>query len=473
MASRKVVDTGVRDLISSLPDEVLGNILSLVPTKLAASTSVLSKRWKHSLSLVNILDFDDSMLLYPNKVSDLPRSCFFDFVDNTLALLVNSQVKKFTLKCRYNLDTSRVDRWIRTVLERGFLELHLTSHEDHCIDSEFFTSNTLVNLTLSHGFYLEEGGCLPNGSVFFPALKTLTLIATGYGADYMFDSLISGCPVLEELFIRYGDGPHGIDWIMVVSGQSIKRLTISSGFSTKEREFDRTSVLFEIPNLLFLDYSGYVLEHYTVDFSSLLEATLDLRLWESPTEFNFDYENDVDVDDFGDATTLVVGLSNVKTLHLSSYSLEVLHSCCSSIPLFSNLTDLSFESDEQRGWQVLPLLLKNSLNLETLVIKGLVHKVTDKCGDACACILQKKEEEECCLWGCQVKVLEITGYGGSCKELKQMEHFLEKLKRLEIVKVGVQEDNNNHGEYLRVTNDLMKLPRVSSKCQIQFYVAHL
>lgn len=72
-----------------------------------------------------------------------------------------------------------------------------------------------------------------------------------------------------------------------------------------------------------------------------------------------------------------------------------------------------------------------------------------------------------------MKVLEITGYGESCKELKQMGHLFEKLKSLEIVKVGVQQENNNHGEYLRVTNDLMKLPRVSSKCQIQFYVAHL
>ncbi|KAL0729845.1 hypothetical protein Bca4012_025938 [Brassica carinata] len=274
MASRKVVDTGVRDLISSLPDEVLGNILSLVSTKL-----VLPRQ-------------------FCPKDGNIPCLC-----------------------------------------------------------------KTLVNLTLSHGFYLE-GGCLPSGSVFFPALKTLTLIATGYGADYMFDSLISGCPVLEELFIRYGDRPHG-----------------------KEREFDRTSVLFETPSLLFLDYSGYVQEHYTVDFSSLLEARLDLRLWESPIEFYFDYEND----GFGDATILVLGLSNVKTLHLSSHSLEVLHSCCSSIPLFSNLTGLSFESDEKQGWQVLPLLLKNSSVLETLVIKGLVHKVTDKCGDVCACILKKKK----------------------------------------------------------------------------------
>ncbi|KFK34158.1 hypothetical protein AALP_AA5G108000 [Arabis alpina] len=471
MASRKVVDSGFRISISSLPDEVLGNILSLLPTKLAVSTSVLSKRWRNLLSLVNTLDFDDSTILYPNRESDLPHGCFFDFVDKTLALLIDSPIKKFSLKCQQKLDTSRVELWIRSVLERGFLELHLTSQEDHCIDSEFFTSNTLVNLTLSNGFYLEEGDCLPHDSVFFPALKILSLIATGYGSDYMFNSLISGCPVLEELFIRYGDGSHGDDWMVSVSGQSIKRMTIFCDFSKEEIEIDQTSVLFETPSLLYLDYSGYVQQHYTVDFGSLLEARLDLRLWESTIHNYDDHENNNPLDVFGDVTNLVAGLSNVKSLHLSSHFLEVLHLCCKSIPLFSNLTDLSFESDEKQGWQVLPLLLKNSPILETLVIKGLVHKVTDKCGDVCACIQQKneeEEEEEC--WKCQVKMLEVSVYGGTCTELKQMRHFLEKLKCLEIVKIGIQQENNNHDEYMRVTDDLLKLPRVSSKCQIQFYM---
>uniref|UniRef100_A0A1J3JCP5 Putative F-box protein n=1 Tax=Noccaea caerulescens TaxID=107243 RepID=A0A1J3JCP5_NOCCA len=55
------------DSISRLPDEVLGQILSLLPTKIAASTSVLSKRWRHLLPLVHNLDFDDSMYFSPGK----------------------------------------------------------------------------------------------------------------------------------------------------------------------------------------------------------------------------------------------------------------------------------------------------------------------------------------------------------------------------------------------------------------------
>ena len=109
-----------------------------------------------------------------------------------------------------------------------------------------------------------------------------------------------------------------------------------------------------------------------------------------------------------------------------------------------------------------------------------MHQVTDKCGDACVCIAKKKkkmeEEEEkvCCLSTCQVKVLNISGYGGTGRELKQMRHFLVNLKCLETVKVGLvaenhHEDNSVNNNYQRITNALTKLPRASSNCQIHFF----
>ncbi|KAG2314349.1 hypothetical protein Bca4012_065018 [Brassica carinata] len=199
--------------------------------------------------------------------------------------------------------------------------------------------------------------------------------------------------------------------------------------------------------------------------------------------YYYDSDNDCYYDDVrpakisADITGLVAGISNMTTLHLSPESLELFHLCCESMPAFNNLLTSSIESDESQGWQAMPLLLESCPNLHTLVIKGLVHRVTNRCGDACPCTPDerkikkrrtvKDDEEICCLSTCQVKVLEISEYGGSFQELKQMRHFFEKLECLETVKVGFNSDENtNNGEFLRA--NLLALPRLSSKCNIVF-----
>lgn len=65
------------------------------------------------------------------------------------------------------------------------------------INSVLFTSNKLVKLTITYGFFLDArlpcGGCL-----FLPALKTLSLVSDSFD---MIKFFIHGCPKLEELFV--------------------------------------------------------------------------------------------------------------------------------------------------------------------------------------------------------------------------------------------------------------------------------
>uniref|UniRef100_A0A1J3JHK7 F-box/LRR-repeat protein n=1 Tax=Noccaea caerulescens TaxID=107243 RepID=A0A1J3JHK7_NOCCA len=118
-----------------------------------------------------------------------PRG-FSDFVDKTLALLTNSSsmIKTFSLNCEHNHDKSRVDTWIRTVLKRGFLELHLQSVCMHFIQTEFFTSTTLVKLTLtlSDTDTFRTDGYIPHGVVYFPKLKTLSLVLDGLAGSEVY-----------------------------------------------------------------------------------------------------------------------------------------------------------------------------------------------------------------------------------------------------------------------------------------------
>lgn len=122
-------------------------------------------------------------------------------------------------------------------------------------------------------------------------------------------------------------------------------------------------VLFDTPNLVYLDYSSYVADKYEVYLGSLVEARLDLLSWERLNDNDGHVDNDGDdnysdcscgcCDDdndnagedeeaasghyenyweseddvLGDATNLVAGISNIKTLHLSPDSLEVSFFC--------------------------------------------------------------------------------------------------------------------------------------------------
>ncbi|CAG7906941.1 unnamed protein product, partial [Brassica rapa] len=79
------------DRISNLPDELLCHVLSFLPTKNAALTSVLSKRWLNLWKLVPNLDIDDSL----KEI----RQSFIDFVDRVLAMQGDSPINNFALKC--------------------------------------------------------------------------------------------------------------------------------------------------------------------------------------------------------------------------------------------------------------------------------------------------------------------------------------------------------------------------------------
>ncbi|RID47538.1 hypothetical protein BRARA_I04124, partial [Brassica rapa] len=351
MVSNKL-DTGSRDAISWLPDEVLGNILSLLPNKLAASTSLLAKKWRHVFRSPS----DLYIPLWP-----VIRESFRNFVDRTLALQFESPINKFSLKYHVNNSSDVVNerRWISNVVDRCVLEVDVSLMPGSGVSvdvDDLFRSETLVKLSLGTDLDL---GVPPD--VYLPALKSLFIDSIVFDYKDLCDVLLPGCPMLEELTVRheYEFYPYSL------SSQSIKKLTV---YYDCEAGIDSISDMsFDAPSLVSLDYTDYALSEYPlVNLESLVRAKLNLcysRKIERP-----------------DLTGLVTGISNVEILYLSPASADVIARCVKDglvLPVFKNLISLTFGSYNERGWKLLLDLLKQSPKLETLIVQGLDGYVGD------------------------------------------------------------------------------------------------
>ncbi|KAG7584044.1 F-box domain [Arabidopsis suecica] len=444
-----------QDTISRLPDDLLGHILSSLSTKQAASTSVLSKRWRNVFASVYNLDLYDRESIREARQDWRENSKRFTaFVSNLLILQGGSSIKKFTLKShvgvRDGLDPAHVQSWICNVLERGVVDLDIFITFLGKIQPVFtlnLMSETLVKLRLGRWFIIKL--CQ---DVSLPMLRKLSLYSVDFDGDSNFvGKLLSRCYVLEEFDFEESvkHGPVQIQW----SSPSLKRLRIRFNYA---REFS-----FDFPNLSFFEIL-YDLGSKFVDvkLDSLVEARLNHRL----------HYGEIWVTTYRnaglfhvDSIHLINAISNVRVLHLSSVVHELLYFSSQELPMFDSLVCLSIESERKRGWGILPLLIKNNPNLETLIFKGLKHRLTSRtCGDVCGCI-NSVFNRSSCLSTSRVKVLEISGYReDSIEDLNTMRHFLAKLPCLELVKICAAN--------IKVPIDihhLLTLPRASPNCKIQ------
>lgn len=100
------------DSISSLPDVILQHILSFIPTKLAITTSLLSKRWRHVWCDTPSLSFNDYRLEAP-------------FIDETLTRYTASKMMRFHLHTSLINNVPHLESWIKFAMSRNVDHLSL------------------------------------------------------------------------------------------------------------------------------------------------------------------------------------------------------------------------------------------------------------------------------------------------------------------------------------------------------------
>ncbi|ESQ30918.1 hypothetical protein EUTSA_v10011562mg [Eutrema salsugineum] len=263
------------DRISELSDELLVKILSFPPTKVAVSTSILSKQWKLLWMWLPKLEY--------NELDDIkgPVSStimYWDFIDKNLPLHRAPAIESLLLRFYRGefLQPESIKRWVEIAVSRCVRELSIDYywHSDHLHDLSFpsslYTCNSLMTLKLD------------GEKILVDVPRTV----------YSLQLLLSCCPVLEDLLIERGDGDDNVREL-VVTVPSLQRLSLSI-----DSEYSPGGYVIATPSLKYFTLQ----DDRDITFSCLIE---DMPMLE-----------EVDIDVVQDFEKLLESVTSVKRLSL-------------------------------------------------------------------------------------------------------------------------------------------------------------
>lgn len=196
MTSKRTKRSKKADRLSNLPDEIISNILSLMPTKFAVRTSILSERWRYSWVLTHNVDLDD------RRAGRHGKDCLSDFVDRVLSMKVHKTYKVELFRLNFTIwsfPKSTFLKWISDAIKLNVSELDIKLIKPD-LPLSLFTCKTLTKFTLHFCRQSMPSWDWPS-QVNLPGLKTLDIIVYSKPFKSAF-KLINGCPILENLSLE-------------------------------------------------------------------------------------------------------------------------------------------------------------------------------------------------------------------------------------------------------------------------------
>ncbi|XP_021758600.1 putative F-box protein At3g58950 [Chenopodium quinoa] len=454
-----------KDIISSLPDEILGRILSYLPTKYAVATTALSSRWKNIYKLISVLDFDDSVSL--NSRDDLgnersDNAKFKEFVKQILSQFERSHISKFRLKCGKNIEYYLLYEWIIAAFchEVDEFELSIDMPIPCVLQLPQLFCENLVVLKLDGKFILRV-----STSVTFPRLRVLffkEVTFHGYSSIrfsayyesslnyHDLNGMLARCPLLEELVIDGCDW-NGLD--LYFTNPLLKRLTLIDGLSGPIDQLNGSIVHIDLPKLVYFKYSQCLAERYSIrNLNSVMEAHLVVCF------------NDDDYDDEQDLCNaildLITGICSCQSLYLSSQCLEALTSGDFELPIFRNMTLLDLTLGQDVSWsEVLLDFLYSSPCLESLTLAQDPSLIDGK-------FLLKAKAVPSCVKS-RLKFININDFRGYKEEIRMVKYFLDNAHGLKEM-VICWDRRSRKGDLIYKAKEILELPKSSKSCSIAF-----
>ncbi|KAK7280973.1 hypothetical protein RIF29_08581 [Crotalaria pallida] len=222
------------DIISKLPDSIIGYILSYLPTKYAVRTSVLSKEWESKWTHITNLSIEDAM----SEQTRENRQRFVNFVNRVLQNLSSKKIHTFNLHLsrlfsRKENQCYSLPEWILSTLnlEVENLCVEYITNKRYNLSISLLPCTSLVHLELNIycNLILYSSNCFRNLKIMklskirfvgdrlsnqdvvlnFPALK---LFYAKYCSWSNVKSIIIEAPLLEKVSLVFQSEDNNEPW---------------------------------------------------------------------------------------------------------------------------------------------------------------------------------------------------------------------------------------------------------------------
>lgn len=194
------------DLISLLPDDLLSSILSLLPIKDSARTSVLSTRWRHLWTTASLHLDSDSLHRNKRPSASWTRRHQQAWRARAIDQILSVHRGHFPtchLSGYFLHNPTNVDTWLKILTRRGIRDLSFFCHYErrygegqsfYRLPSPFLTCNSLITLELTNCRLPE----FPRSVPVFVNLRNLFMQFTALSDD-TFRNLLSNCRSLQHV----------------------------------------------------------------------------------------------------------------------------------------------------------------------------------------------------------------------------------------------------------------------------------
>ncbi|XP_074273535.1 F-box protein At4g22280-like isoform X2 [Silene latifolia] len=425
------------DRISSLPDDVLGHILSFLPIRCSVSTSILSTRWRYLFTLTTCLSFDDAQCfghLEQNERIEGTRR-FKEFVDKVLDLHEISPLQKFCLVCQGTYDASDFNRWFSSALQKGVQELHYELA--NYIDTDFlpdydgfFMCETLVKLKFIHcGYYIK----IPL-SASLPKLKILHLELIVFFDFNSMERLLSCCELLEELTLSYCE--------CETQGHAIHSSDILKVLKIEDCCFLLGTFEIDAPNLAYLTYKSNIGVKIVPSWKyscSFVRAELIFKR----SAYDELVTNEDTVECEHELLSAAAGKTTELRFQMDSVQIVLMLDEEEQMPDFHSLTELCLEDCPYFAWEYVTSLLDKSPQLKTVIFDTgfhCCHCSNVRCPDDCLCDSVSPSDLPLDPFSCLVQVIEVRDFCGHVGPLALMGHLLRNASVLKKLVVDTIDD---------------------------------